>query len=153
MVNRIFDSQFCLNNLVALSKGVSLRVVVDCHVLEFMFMVGLVLLGADHVVSLDFDVVDSFVRLSQVDLLFALEGGLADQVREDGLGLGPVLVEDHGVLVEDDAGFVAGSEHALFALVVGEELVLLDDEGNIVVFAAFEAGDQVVEDGLQVVFY
>ena len=63
------------------------------------------------------------------------------------------MVEDHGVLVEDDAGFVAGSEHALFALVVGEELVLLDDEGDVVVFAPFEASDQVVEDGLQVVFY
>ena len=153
MVNRIFDSQFCLNNLVALSKGVGLCVVVDCHVFEFMLMAGFVLLGADDVIPLDFNAVKSFVGLYEMDFLFALEEGLADSVGEDGLGLGPVLVEDHGVLVEDDAGFVAGPEHALFALIVGEELVLLDDKGDVVVFAPFEAGDQVVKDGLQVVFY
>ena len=92
MVNRIFDSQFCLNNLVALSKGVGLRVVVNCHVFKFCFMMGLVLLGANYVIPLDFDAVKSFVGLYEMDFLFALEEGLADSVGEDGLGLGPVLV-------------------------------------------------------------
>ena len=80
MVNRIFDSQFCLNNLVALSKGVGLRVVVDGHVFEFLFFVGLVLLGADDVIPLDFDAVEGFVGFAEMDFLFALEDGLANSI-------------------------------------------------------------------------
>ena len=129
-----------------------MSVVAYCHVFESLFLFYLVVLCANNVISFDFYTIHWFFMLAVHYFLLTLKGEVADFFWSHTLWFWYVFVEYHCVLVKDHTGFVTVSEHTFLTLVVGDNLVLLNDKSDVICFWSFEAIEKVVKDGLYVIF-